>query len=46
MIKTDAQRERTQVRIDGFRQALAKAEQETSRKRTAAIRGSYEGTIR
>jgi HTH-type transcriptional regulator/antitoxin HigA len=46
MIKTDAQRERTQVQIDGFKQALAKAEQETSRKRAAAICGSYEGMIR
>ena len=46
MIKTDAQRERTQVLIDGFRQALATAEQKTPRKRTTAIRGSYEGMIR
>ena len=46
MIKTDAQRERTAVQIDGFRKASAKAEAETSGKRVAAIRGSYEGMIR
>jgi HTH-type transcriptional regulator / antitoxin HigA len=46
MIKTDAQRERTVVQIDGFRNALAKAEQETSGKRAIAIRNSYEGMIR
>jgi len=46
MIKTDAQRERTVVQIEGFRKALAKAEQETSSKRAGAIRNSYAGMIR
>jgi ribosome-binding protein aMBF1 (putative translation factor) len=46
MIKSDAQRERTAAQIDGFRQALAKAEQEMTGKRAAAVRGSYEGMIR
>lgn len=46
MIKTDAQRERTLVQIEGFRRALAKANQEVSGRRAAAIRGSYEGVIR
>ena len=46
MIKTDAQRERTLVQIEGFRRALAKAEREAAGKRAAAIRGSYEGMIR
>ena len=46
MIKTDAQRERTVVQIDGFRHALAKSAQKASGKRAAAIRGSYEEMIR
>jgi HTH-type transcriptional regulator/antitoxin HigA len=46
MIKTDAQRERTQIQIDGFRTALGKSRSEASGKRGAAIRGSYEGIIR
>lgn len=46
MIKSDAQRERTVTQIEGFRQALAKAEQEKPGKRSAAIRGSYESMIR
>jgi ribosome-binding protein aMBF1 (putative translation factor) len=46
MIKTDAQRERTLVQIEGFRRALAKANQEASGRRAAAIRGSYDGMIR
>ena len=46
MIKSDAQRERTAAQIDGFRQALAKTERETTGKRAAAVRGSYEGMIR
>jgi HTH-type transcriptional regulator/antitoxin HigA len=46
MIKSDAQRERTTVQIEGFRQALAKAEREMTGKRAAAVRGSYEGMIR
>ena len=46
MIKSDAQRERTVAQIEGFRQALAKVEQETSTKRSKAVRGSYESMIR
>jgi HTH-type transcriptional regulator/antitoxin HigA len=46
MIKSDAQRERTVAQIAGFRQALAKVEQEARAKRSAAVRGSYEGMIR
>jgi HTH-type transcriptional regulator/antitoxin HigA len=46
MIKSDAQRERTVAQIQGFRQALAKVDQETHNKRSAAVRGSYESMIR
>ena len=46
MIKSDAQRERTVVQIDGFRQALTKATERIAGKRSAAIRGSCEGVIR
>ena len=46
MIKSDAQRERTAAQLAGFRQALAKVDQETTSKRAAAVRGSYEGMIR
>lgn len=46
MIKSDAQRERTVAQIEGFRQALAKVEQETSTTRSKAVRGSYESMIR
>src|SRR5690349_17148581 len=46
MIKSDAQRERTIVQIDGFRQALKKVGGQKPGKRSAAIRGSYEGMIR
>ncbi|MHB8735386.1 MAG: helix-turn-helix domain-containing protein [Terriglobales bacterium] len=46
MIKSDAQRERTLVQIEGFRQALAQVEQGTSVKRLVAIRGSYASVIR
>ena len=46
MIKSDAQRERTVVQIEGFKQALAKAAGEKPGKRSAAIRQSYEGVIR
>ena len=46
MVKSDAQRDRTLTQIDGFRRALAKAEQEKPGKRSAAIRGSYESMIR
>jgi HTH-type transcriptional regulator/antitoxin HigA len=45
MIKSDKQRERTVVQVEGFRQALAKVAREKLGKRSAAIRGSYEGMI-
>ena len=45
MIKTDAQRERTLVQIEGFRRALAQAA-ELSGKRAVAVRASYESMIR
>ncbi len=46
MIKSDAQRERTLVQIEGFRKALAQAEQQMSGKRAATVRASYESMIR
>jgi ribosome-binding protein aMBF1 (putative translation factor) len=46
MIKNDAQRERTITQIEGFRRALEKTGQGKNEKRSAAIRGSYEGMIR
>jgi HTH-type transcriptional regulator/antitoxin HigA len=46
MIKSDAQRNRTLVQIEGFRQALASTAQDKAGKRSEAIRGSYEGVIR
>jgi len=46
MIKSDAQRDRTLVQMEGFRRALGKVDQETSGKRSAAIRGSYQSMIR
>lgn len=46
MIKSDAQRDRTQAQIEGFRKALAQTEQQMSGKRSAAVRGSYESMIR
>jgi HTH-type transcriptional regulator/antitoxin HigA len=46
MIKSDAQRERTMIQIEGFRQALGKVAHEKPGKRSAAIRGSYAGMIR
>ena len=46
MIKSDAQRDRTAAQIEGFQKALAQVEQETTGKRAAAVRGSYEGMIR
>jgi len=46
MIKSDAQRERTAAQIAGFRQALAKVDQEMTGKRAGAVRGSYEGMVR
>lgn len=46
MIKSDAQRERTLVQIEGFQKALAQAEKQTSGKRATAVRASYESMIR
>jgi len=46
MIKSDTQRERTVAQIEGFRRALAKVAEEKPGKRSASIRGSYEGMIR
>jgi len=46
MIKSDAQRDRTLAQIEGFQRALLKVEEEEPGKRSAAIRGSYEGMIR
>jgi DNA-binding transcriptional regulator GbsR (MarR family) len=46
MIKSDAQRDRTQVQIEGFRKACAKVAQETPSKRSEAIRKNYESMIR
>jgi HTH-type transcriptional regulator/antitoxin HigA len=46
MIKSGAQRNRTVAQIEGFRRALAKTEVEEPGKRSAAIRGNYEGMIR
>jgi len=45
MIKSDAQRERTVAQIEGFRRALAKVTEEKPGKRSAVLRGSYEGMI-
>jgi DNA-binding transcriptional regulator YiaG len=46
MIKSDAQRERTMAQLEGFKQALANVSKDKPGKRSAAIRGSYEGVIR
>ena|ERR1035441_3813668 len=46
MIKSDAQRERTVAQIEGFRRALDTVDKEISGKRSAAVRGSYEGMVR
>ena len=46
MIKSDAQRERTLAQIDGFRQALAKVEQEASGKRANILAASYRTMLR
>ena len=46
MIKNDAQRERTVIQIEGFRDALSKAKEGMSGKRAAAVMGSYRGMIR
>ena len=45
MIKTEAQRERTAVQIEGFQKALRQIAKEDTGKRAAAIRSSYEGMI-
>jgi HTH-type transcriptional regulator/antitoxin HigA len=46
MIKSDAQRERTVAQIEGFRRALDTVDKEIPGKRSAAVRGSYEGMVR
>ncbi len=46
MIKSDAQKERTLVQIQGFRKALAQVEEQMTGKRAATIRASYETMIR
>jgi HTH-type transcriptional regulator / antitoxin HigA len=46
MIKSDAQRDRAAAQIEGFQKALIQVEREMTRKRAAAVRGSYEGMIR
>lgn len=46
MIKSDAQRERTLVQVEGFRRARAKAEEQMSGKRSAVVRASYQSMIR
>ena len=46
MIKNDAQRERVIAQIDGFRQALAKVEQEAAGKRATILAASYQAMIR
>src|SRR5690242_21071431 len=46
MIKSDAQRDRTTAQIEGFRAALATVAEGGLGRRSAAIRGSYEGMIR
>jgi HTH-type transcriptional regulator / antitoxin HigA len=46
MIKTDAQRNRTLVQIEGFQRALVQAAEELSGKRAAAVRANYESMIR
>lgn len=46
MIKSDAQRDRAVAQLDGFRQALIKAEREMTGERAVAVCGSYEGIIR
>jgi HTH-type transcriptional regulator/antitoxin HigA len=46
MIKNDAQRERTVIQIEGFRDALSKAKDGMSGKRAAAVTGSYRSMIR
>lgn len=46
MIKSDAQRERTVTQIDGFRQALAKVEEQTSGKRANILAANYRMMLR
>jgi uncharacterized protein YhaN len=46
MIGSEAQKELTVAQIAALRKALAKLEPESPGKRTAAVRGSYEGMLR
>jgi HTH-type transcriptional regulator/antitoxin HigA len=46
MIKSDAQRERTVAQIEGFRRALDTVDKGIPGKRSATVRGSYEGMVR
>ena len=46
MIKNDEQRKRALAQVDGFRRALTSAANGQKTRRSAAIRGSYEGVIR
>ena len=45
MIKSDAQRERTVAQIEGFRQALAKVEQESPGKRADILAANYQTMV-
>jgi HTH-type transcriptional regulator/antitoxin HigA len=45
MIKTDAQKKRTEAQMQGFRDALARTKKEMSGKRLAAVAGSYQGML-
>ena len=45
MIRTEAQRERTAIQIEGFEKALKQAAKATSGRRAEAISGSYKGMI-
>jgi hypothetical protein len=46
MIQGDAQRERTLIKVAGFRRALDRIAAEPANKRSSAIRASYEQIIR
>ncbi|MEO8662200.1 MAG: helix-turn-helix transcriptional regulator [Bryobacteraceae bacterium] len=46
MIKSDAQRERAETQIQGFRGALGTVKASVAAKRAAVLRGSYESMIR
>lgn len=45
MIKSDAQEQRTEAQIEGFRKALSQAKSKLSGKARAAVTGSYKGII-